>query len=1260
MSLNSSYNPKEFEPLIYKNWQEQKVGHPEKQVESQNLFPENETYSILMPPPNLTGNLHAGHTFQHYLMDTLSRVAMQKGQKTLWYPGVDHAGLQLEGVIDKLIKKGEFDEEIGDRDLPKDKDEWPAFIKANDPDFWTELAWSKVNEWRDNQKNQASILGDIPDYDRNLFTLDEKNNRMVSYAFEEYWKDGLVYKDSYLINWSVGLQTALSDVSGEIEYEKRVDPFITFSYVLERVVLDGEVVFDLQESPNPPSLKEKSPPTPLTEGGVETNKFQKLSSILSKIKVSTVRPETVFGDIAIAMHPEKFEEILEEGLDKKEIQEIKKLIESGNLKLYYGINVLNVSNVVLILADEVEKDFGTGALKITPASDATDYQIFNKYLGGDFEMAVGRNGKLTEICGEEFVGLTVEEGRVLAIQKLVENGFVESPLKFPPVVEAMTPSPQGVVFEVKKSPPTPLTEGGVETSNILENPFNYQKAVSILKENYSDYEIDWNYEHNVSVCERTKTVIEPLISEEFFVSYDNVATSTGKNLKQHGLEGVAETNYFSEDYRERAENFIQNIKDWCISRNLLWGHRIPVWYNLAQNPNRKFYSYEEWQGSGEVQKEFFVGESLPKDLLEIENSEWVREEKIFDTWFSSCLWPLSTLNFLEGREDLKVLILHGFGADSSSNFFPWLKRSLEEKGFLVDLPDLPETHSPKEKTHVDFVLNNFEIDENTLIVGHSLGSVDALKLAEKTKNAGLFLVAGFTNPRDLKGGFEWPFEKTYDWNFDFDKIKENSGVIKIFSDLEDCYIPESEGRILKEKLGGELFEYVAEGTHFMQLTEENVLGEILQNFDNSICKNDFITYYPTQTMTTAKEIFYLWIVRMTVLGKYFTSKLPKDSKVYNKIPFENVVITPTVLDDKGRKMSKSLGNGLDPVEQIEKYSSDALRLSMMGGMIPNRNMKMGGSLADNLCEKYRNFGNKVWNIARFFEYQDSVRNNPSLQESPQTPLNEGGVEGVSGTKSLSPASVWILTKFVELEKSLESNLKDFELAHSISAFYDFIWNDFADWYVEYLKTDSSQLSFAKELYKQLIITLYPYSPFESEAIWKEFFGEEELLAFEIKDSTWGQNLLKEQKADSLEFENIIEFIQRLRSLRGLFAIDPVTPIEIYSNEDKLGEYLDFVRLLGRCEVKFETKKGLYEVNDLKYSFSIDILGFIKDKEAEIQRTKKLIESLNKQIGSLEKQLSNEGFLKNAGEEVVLEKKADLDKRKKELEQQEQKIQFLGV
>lgn len=655
------------------------------------------------------------------------------------------------------------------------REDWSQYIKKNHQDLWLDIAWSKVNLWRGNQQKQSSVLGDTPDYNRTLFTLDDRATKMVNFAFKKYWEDGLLYKGSYLVNWSVGLQTAVSDVAGEIEYEKRVDPFITFEYK----VYQGHVGNMLEAFCDANSID-----------------YTKLDLCLSnfslEIRVSTVRPETMFGDVAIAVHPLVFKKdlsskVLQPTFTEDEALRIADLIVERMIKdrymIYFHVtNTLTNQSIQIIIDTVVDPNFGTGYLKVTPASDITDYEIYKRHrqqIRLPIPHSIGRNGKLTEVCGENYKGLTVEQGRLAVIKKLVEDGYI--PMK-------NLDSEGRIITNQQKIEKLAKVATNLKSQSF--NPANYsytegqKKLQEMMGDDGKSLEIDWNYEHNVTICERTKTVIEPLISEEFFLSYHreintqpsvdplvrrgNVENKT--TLQSIGLQVIQETTFYPAEIKDRAINFLENIKDWCVSRDMIWGHKIPVWYNLDLNPNKVFYSYKDWQNDEKVRASFQI--SPEKPTL---SGDWVQEEKILDTWFSSCLWPLSTLDYVD--------------------------------------------------------------------------------------------------------------------------------------------------------------------------------------YANGKLNTDFDTFYPTTDMVTGVDILYTWIIRMSMLGKYFTGK----------IPYKNVIITPTVRDEQGRKMSKSLGNGLDPVAQIDKYSSDSLRLAMLSGMIPARNFRLGGKIADKMSEKYRNFGNKLWNVARFLE-----------------------------------------------------------------------------------------------------------------------------------------------------------------------------------------------------------------------------------------------------------------------------------------------------
>jgi valyl-tRNA synthetase len=1087
------------------------------------------------------------------------------------------------------------------QELPRE--DWPQYIKKNHPELWLKFAWQKVNQWRDGQKNQAQILGDTPDYSRELFTLDERANKMVFHAFKKYWQDGLIYKGAYLVNWSIGLQTALSDVSGEIEYEKKVDSFVTFEYRPLR--------FDL------PTLarKEHIPLVAKLHDYFDNN----------PLLVSTVRPETIFGDVAIAIHPDVLTKKLNQsGFSIDEIAEAKNFIKKGQIGIWFGIKSLGVKEVILILSDKVDPNFGSGTLKVTPASDMVDYGIYNENLdliARDIPHPVNRQGKLTEICGE-FAGLTTEEARPLIIKKLIETNYI--PKKTEEILSHL--ESENDVFEI------------IPDEDFLK--LNLQEKYKYLEAAHAEYEINWNYQHNVSICERTKTIIEPLISEEFFLSYKNKASSTAKTLAEHGLEGVDEVNFYSSDYKERAKNFLNNINDWCISRNLLWGHRIPVWYNLDLNPEKKFYNFSQLIENPELNKHFQIDQFRPEKY-----GNWIQEEKIFDTWFSSSLWPLSTLGFYDyEQKKQKLFIVHGGDShktekdyldfiknwnlspqdylDIDSNWGSWkknLQKNFNDSHVQVIYPSFPDKLNAKyEAWKIWFEKILIQTETNNLsLLGHSLGGNFLIKyLSEndlKIKN--LYLIASCLNIGD------------FITNDDFSKISQNCENIKIYHSKDDKIVDFKIAKILKEKLPkAKLFEFENKG-HFVEKDFVELKNQVEKDLKIEPT-TDFEKFYPTQEMVTAKEIFYLWIVRMIVLGKYFTGQ----------IPFQSLIITPTILDEKGKKMSKSLGNGLEPVEAINKFSSDSLRMAMLGGMIPNRNMKMGGRIADELMEKYRNFGNKVWNVARFLENKDS---------------------GSKITNNLSPASAWILNKFIELENSLEKNINNYELAHSIESLYKFLWDYFADWYVEYLKTDETQLGFANQLFEQFIILLSPYAPFETEVLWKDFFGKNELLANTIRQSNWSQNISNNvSQKDISEFEDLLNFIVSVRSLRGLFAIDPGTPITVHCTSLELQKYLKFVKLITKTEIENKENKSIYSVNSTKFNYSVDIKKYISDLEKEKQRTDRQIQVLEKQIQVLEKQLNNQAFIQRAEPEAVAQKQKDFEDRKLELKDQKTKLTFL--
>jgi len=363
--------------------------------------------SFIMPPPNLTGSLHLGHVLQHSIYDTYLRYNLIQGKSALFLPGVDHAGIQFEGKIEKDLKKeGTNKEELG----------YDAFL---------ERSWRAATESKDNIKQIAQNIGELPAWDKMHFTLDDASISAVRSSFYDYWQKGWVYKGTQMVNWSVGLQTAVSEVFGDIEWEERVDPFVTFEYEAKRWEATNDWRMENEE---------------LEQFALN---YLKNPKDWRRLQLSTVRMETKFTDLAVAMHPSKFEiyfsldifDTSKSGFDEKKAFKILEAIKTQQINVFYHLPALDSDELKLILSEKVLADFGTGILKITPAHDPFDYQMFLEFVeaglldkNAEIQQAVGRDGKLTPVCGE-YAGLTVEEARPRIIKRLIETGYIPNKVK---------------------------------------------------------------------------------------------------------------------------------------------------------------------------------------------------------------------------------------------------------------------------------------------------------------------------------------------------------------------------------------------------------------------------------------------------------------------------------------------------------------------------------------------------------------------------------------------------------------------------------------------------------------------------------------------------------------------------------------------------------------------------------------------------------------------------------------------------------------
>ncbi|MDO8639162.1 MAG: valine--tRNA ligase, partial [Candidatus Daviesbacteria bacterium] len=488
------------EQKLYKFWGEEGLfqAHPES---------DKKPYSLLMPPPNLTGELHLGHAMQHSILDALARFKRMQGFDVLLMPGVDHAGIQFEGTLNKLLSK---------EDLTKTK---------LGREEWLKRAWSFKEEIYQSLHKDWNIFGISADWSREVFTLDEKRSQAVFEEFKKYYNDGLVYKGAYIVQWCPKCNTAIEDV--EMEYEERKEKLYYVKY------------------------KIAASQTPRNDNSDEY------------ITIATARPETIYADTGIAIYPShpKFSKFI--GLN--------------------AINPLNGTTIPIFEDQRVDKDFGTGALKITPGHDPLDFAIGTEHKLPILH-SIDKLGKMTDLAGD-LVGLKIVEARVKSAEILEKKGAIEK-----------------------------------------------------IEE----------YTHSVPVCERCKTTVEPLISEEWFIKM--------KPLAEKALKHLGEINFFPENYNKIIGDWLKEIHDWCISRNLWWGHRMPIWY---QGDQIKVASDSPGKG-------------------------WIQEEKIFDTWFSSGLWPLSTLEYPNMPQDLRKYFPYDFEISAPDIKYLWIARMVMISLYLTN------------------------------------------------------------------------------------------------------------------------------------------------------------------------------------------------------------------------------------------------------------------------------------------------------------------------------------------------------------------------------------------------------------------------------------------------------------------------------------------------------------------------------------------------------------------------------------------------
>ncbi|NLL96198.1 MAG: valine--tRNA ligase [Clostridiaceae bacterium] len=860
--IAKTYDPKQVEEKLYKNWMEKDYFHA---VVDHDKKP----FTIVIPPPNITGQLHMGHALDNTMQDILIRMKRMQGYCALWLPGTDHASIATEAkIVEKMAEEGITKEDLG-------------------REGFLERAWEWKEQYGGRIVEQLKKLGSSCDWKRERFTMDEGLSKAVLEVFVRLYEKGLIYRGERIINWCPACKTSISDA--EVEYEEKDGSFWHIRYPI-----------------------------------ADSNEF---------VEIATTRPETMLGDTAVAVHP-----------------------EDDRYKHLIGKKVLLplMDREIPVVADTyVERDFGTGVVKITPAHDPND-----------FEVGLRHNLEIINIMNEDAT--------------INENGGKYAGMNR---------------FDARKQ--------------VVED----LKALGLLG-NIKPHK------HNVGACYRCETTIEPRVSWQWFVKMKPLAEPAIEVVRNGTVKFVPER--FSKIYY----NWMENIQDWCISRQLWWGHRIPAYY---------------CSDCGEM----MVSRTVPKECTKCRSTNVKQDEDVLDTWFSSALWPFSTLGWPDETEDLKY-------------------------------------------------------------------------------------------------------------------------------------------------------------------------------------------FYPTSVLVTGYDIIFFWVARMIFSGL----------EQMGREPFKYVLIHGLVRDSLGRKMSKSLGNGIDPLDVIDKYGTDALRYALTIGTSPGNDMRF----SEEKLEASRNFANKIWNAFRFvmMNFDEDV-DFDKVDES-----------------EFTAADKWILSRIDSVAKEVTENLEKFELGIGLQKIYEFIWEEFCDCYIELVKPrlyDREAKGRLEALYvlnkvlADAMKLLHPFMPFITEEIYSHLITDDESIMI----SPWPKysgNVLYPAEERQMGF--IMDAVRGIRNIRAEMNVPMSRKAKaIFVTQDSQiidliqDERSTFGRLAGLSEITSQkSKDGIAQdavavvVNGAEIYLPLEELI---DMEKEIERLEKEKAHLEMELDRVNKKLSNEGFIAKAPAQVVDSEREKLNK-----------------
>jgi len=1012
--LPKAYDPQKYEDSIYKKWEESDFFNPDTCVKEGVCKKDADTYTIILPPPNITDKLHLGHVVMVAVSDILIRYNRMNGKKTLWVPGTDHAAIATQNVVEKKLLK---EEKKSRHDLGREKflAEVNKFVKETQATIISQL-----------KKTGASL-----DWSREAFTLDEQRQQAVKQMFVDMYQAGAIYQGHRIVNWCPRCQSTLAD--DEVEHKEQDAKFYTFKYSKD-----------------------------------------------FPFAISTTRPETKLGDTAVAVNP-----------------------KDARYKKYIGqefnVNFCGVDLKLKVIADkEVDPEFGTGALGVTPAHSMVDYAMAQK---NDLEIKkiINEQGKMIEGL-EEFSGKNVKEARKMVVAKLIEQGLLEK---------------------------------------------------------------EEDIKNSLAICYRCGAPIEPLTSKQWFVGVDKKLKKLGnKSLKERAIEVAkkGEIKFTPERFTKRYLDWMENLHDWCISRQIWFGHQIPVWYCKSKVKSQK---------SKVINK-------CDEPIVSVENidkcphceGEVEQEEDVLDTWFSSGMWTFSTLGWPGGNIEI-IASRHGDTDVHSGNKYIGQE---EEVNFDLNKTGKEQAEELAEK------LKNEKID--VIFSSDLKRALQTAEIVNKHHNAEIitderireysFGVASGKTFEEFESEYSdapsWE-EKEIDHKFlDMERpIEVKNRVESFLKDLKNKYAGK---KVFIATHGGVLdfFEMIMNKKSFQEIKKMNYEKCGIEEYKVKL-DEDLKTYHPTQVLETGYEIITLWVSRMIMMSLF----------AVDQIPFENVYLHGMILDKQGKKMSKSKGNGIDPIEMIERYGTDATRMSLIVNNTPGNDMKMN----EEKIASYRNFANKLWNISRFILQNDEVTAEINKQE-------------------LTLADKWILGSLDLLNKTVTDNINNFDFSHAGETLRNFTWNDFADWYLEvskFEKTANKNIILIKVL-KDLLKLWHPFMPFVTESIWQEM-EEKRLLMIE----SWPERDNTHDLKISVDFDLIRDIITAIRQIKSANKILPKEKVKaiIYAG--------DKVKLIeSQAELIKSLRTGVEE---------LEVKPSLADGSVGKNKGEKIVDAKSAKVGDIE-------------------------------------------